>query len=313
MKKFNRLKEQLDMNDVENLASFCLFTYNQEQFIGEAVAAALSQTYSPLEIIISDDYSTDSTREVIKNMVDNYTGPHQVVLNFNQENLGLSQHVNKVLYEICNGHYIFLAAGDDISYSSRVVDTIQFYKQNRSVVATGSNLQEIDNKSIARNTKNFHLKKQEIFDIQYYISAEYQHLYGCTRTLTREVVDAFPPLQPNCPTEDTPLLLRAFLVNKNVANLDKIMVSYRMHDNNISSPSNIKLMNIEAIFSQYYKDLKHALQQKYITREQYSSIRKAIKIREKHRLNKKDLVIRLKIRIYGLLNCVQQRVRQLKQ
>jgi glycosyltransferase involved in cell wall biosynthesis len=43
------------------LVSLCIFTYNQEKYIREAVEGALSQDYPNLEIIISDDNSTDST------------------------------------------------------------------------------------------------------------------------------------------------------------------------------------------------------------------------------------------------------------
>jgi len=37
------------------LLTFALFGYNQEQYIREAVEGAFAQTYSPLEIILSDD------------------------------------------------------------------------------------------------------------------------------------------------------------------------------------------------------------------------------------------------------------------
>ena len=41
------------------LVTFALFAYNQEQYIREAVEGAFSQTYEPLEIILSDDCSSD--------------------------------------------------------------------------------------------------------------------------------------------------------------------------------------------------------------------------------------------------------------
>ena len=37
------------------LVTFFLFAYNQEKYIEEACRAALAQTYSPLEIIFSED------------------------------------------------------------------------------------------------------------------------------------------------------------------------------------------------------------------------------------------------------------------
>jgi len=45
------------------LVTFALVAYNQEQYIREAVEGAFAQTYEPLEIILSDDCSSDRTVE----------------------------------------------------------------------------------------------------------------------------------------------------------------------------------------------------------------------------------------------------------
>ena len=289
------------MINENDLASFCLITYNQEKYIKEAIHGALSQTYYNLEIIISDDASTDNTQNIIKEVLNDYKGPHKIIINFNERNLGLVGHVNKVLYDICKGQYIFLAAGDDISLESRVENTIGFYKENPEVVATGSNLQEIDQFSANNNSKNFQLKNQTIYDLSYYLSSSFKHLYGCTRTFTRELINAYPALDSSCPTEDTPLLLRAFLLNKKVATLQAIMVKYRIHDNNISSQKNIVRMNVNSIFEQYNKDIKFARAKKYISHKEYGLIKRVLKSRKKSRLGKTSLFIKLKIKIFNLL------------
>ena len=43
------------------LLTFALFSYNQENYIRQAVEGALAQDYPRLEIIISDDCSQDET------------------------------------------------------------------------------------------------------------------------------------------------------------------------------------------------------------------------------------------------------------
>ncbi len=48
------------------LVTFALFSYNQERFIREALRGALAQTYSPLQIVISDDCSQDRTFKIIQ-------------------------------------------------------------------------------------------------------------------------------------------------------------------------------------------------------------------------------------------------------
>lgn len=292
------------MNTESDLASFCLFTYNQAHYIEEAIEGALSQTYNNLEIIISDDASTDGTQDIINEIAKNYKGPHKIIVNFNEKNLGLVRHVNKILYEICQGKFIFLGAGDDISLPLRVENTVDFYVKNPTVVATGSNLEEINHLSVNNNSQNFKIGEQAIYGLEYYLSSCYQHLYGCTRTFTRELINAFPPLHPSCSTEDTPLLFRAFLLNKKVAFLDEIMVKYRIHGNNASSPENIVLMSINAIFAQYRRDLNFALKQNYISNKEYLALKKGLKIRKNSRLKRKKIRDKVKDKIIEFLKIV---------
>ena len=43
-----------------------LATYNGETFIKEQIDSILNQTYSEFRLLISDDNSTDKTKEIIK-------------------------------------------------------------------------------------------------------------------------------------------------------------------------------------------------------------------------------------------------------
>ena len=54
------------------LVTFALFAYNQEKYIREAVEGAFSQTYEPLEIILSDDCSSGGTFEIMQEIAAEY-------------------------------------------------------------------------------------------------------------------------------------------------------------------------------------------------------------------------------------------------
>src|SRR5208283_5777669 len=100
------------------LLSFLLLAYNNEAFVREAISGALAQSYSPLEIIISDDGSTDRTFDIIQEMTEKYQGPHLIRLNHNPKNLGTCAHVNRVM-ELVRGELVIDSAADDISLPER--------------------------------------------------------------------------------------------------------------------------------------------------------------------------------------------------
>lgn len=125
------------------LATFVLFAYNQEEFIREAVCAALAQTYSPLEIIISDDFSLDDTFGIMKDVLSRYSGPHKVLLNKNIKNLGIGGHIKKIA-EIMTGEIVIMSAGDDVSMPERTQSVMDIFASEKKVFAVFSDVQHID-------------------------------------------------------------------------------------------------------------------------------------------------------------------------
>ncbi|WP_306120534.1 MULTISPECIES: glycosyltransferase [unclassified Roseitalea] len=100
------------------LVTFALFAYNQEQYIREAVEGAFAQTYEPLEIILSDDCSTDQTFEIMKELAAAYKGPHEVQVRRNEYNQGTLAHILTAAH-LARGEFMLVASGDDISLSER--------------------------------------------------------------------------------------------------------------------------------------------------------------------------------------------------
>ncbi len=106
------------------LVTFAVFAYNQEKYIREAVEGAFAQTYSPLEIILSDDCSSDRTFEIMEEMARAYRGPHRVVVRRNRVNFGTLGHVLAVARQAV-GRFLVVAAGDDISLAERTETMIK--------------------------------------------------------------------------------------------------------------------------------------------------------------------------------------------
>lgn len=91
--------------------SICTITYNQEKFISQAIESFLSQkTNFDFEIIVSDDASTDNTKEILKSYSKKY--PLLVKLVTRSKNVGMMQNLVETLKR-CTGEYIAFCEGDD--------------------------------------------------------------------------------------------------------------------------------------------------------------------------------------------------------
>jgi glycosyltransferase involved in cell wall biosynthesis len=91
--------------------SVCVITFNHEQFITEAINSILAQKINvPYEIVISDDSSTDRTRSLCKDLVDQHPG--LICLLSERENLGITGNFYRALSS-CRGRYIAVCEGDD--------------------------------------------------------------------------------------------------------------------------------------------------------------------------------------------------------
>ena len=79
------------------------------------------QDYSPLEIVISDDGSTDGTSELLLKLLEKLKKDYpqfSVVLNHNEKALGMLGNREKV-YSLAHGELLINVDGDDISFPSR--------------------------------------------------------------------------------------------------------------------------------------------------------------------------------------------------
>ena len=91
--------------------SVAMWTYNHERFIAQAIESVLmQQTDFPIELVVGEDCSTDSTR----NVVAHYARLHPGIVRplFQSRNLGPALNSSAVLAK-CHGEYVACLDGDD--------------------------------------------------------------------------------------------------------------------------------------------------------------------------------------------------------
>ncbi len=213
------------------LVTFALFTFKQEQYILEALRAALAQTYSPLQILVSDDCSPDRTFDIIKEEVKRYGGSHQIQINRNETNLGLGAHVNKIM-KMAQGELIIAAAGDDISLPERTQEIVDLWlRSDKSLGSICSSATVINSKGEPQSVLSgvTKLKVEEVFN------SSDRWIIGCSHAWSRLLFERFGPLRDDVISEDKAIAFRSLLIGGGVGYIDNPLVKYRIHSESITA------------------------------------------------------------------------------
>lgn len=209
------------------LVTLTVKAYRQEALVGEAVAGAFAQTWSPLEVILSDDCSPDGTFRVMQEMAAAYRGPHRVVLNRNPENLGIAGHMNR-LAGLVSGRAWVDSAGDDISEPHRVERLAGTWLAGGGrVMGVHSGFTEIDEAGRATGTGG---PSRQILDAPgpdpLTIVTTGANGVGATALWDMELFRRFGPIPDGCKVQDGVLFFRAALLH-GIVYLDEPLIRYR--------------------------------------------------------------------------------------
>ncbi len=203
-------------------ASVLLLTYNQEAYVTDAFESLLSQDEEALEIVVSDDASSDATWERLTAIAEKYTGPKRLVLNRNSKNLGVVGNYYKA-FELSSGELIFTAAGDDISMPDRCSATIARWRD----LDGKADLIASDGFDMALDGCLLGDKKTD--DLNRYTFADWvkqrPFIFGASHMMTRRLV-GLRPLSFELPYEDQNFLARALMMG-GAANLRMQLVKHR--------------------------------------------------------------------------------------
>lgn len=128
------------------LVSVAIISYNQENFIREAIESVILQDYPNVELCISDDASTDNTSKVILEYVDKLVTYPNIKIKYllNQDNCGIVKNYNKVL-NLCTGDYIAWLDGDDLFLAGKISAQVKFMQENPKCVISHTEVEAFDN------------------------------------------------------------------------------------------------------------------------------------------------------------------------
>jgi glycosyltransferase involved in cell wall biosynthesis len=107
--------------------SIAMCTYNGAKYLQEQLDSIAAQTRLPDELVVCDDRSSDSTREIIKSFGSNVSFP--VHLHLNEENLGVIKNFEKAI-SLCTGDIIALSDQDDFWNPNKIEKILTAFAEN---------------------------------------------------------------------------------------------------------------------------------------------------------------------------------------
>ncbi len=113
-----------DYQGREGLVSIIMPTYNSSQFVADSIESILAQTYKNWELIITDDCSTDNTREILETYA---AKDPRIVLQLSDVNGGAGVSRNRSI-ALARGQYISFCDSDDRWLPKKLELQLEFMK-----------------------------------------------------------------------------------------------------------------------------------------------------------------------------------------
>ena len=100
---------------MEEKIDILMATYNGEKYLKEQIESILNQTYKNIRLIISDDFSSDKTREVLKQ----YEKDERIEIHLQETNQGYVKNFEYLLKQVKSNIYAFRSRRHMASRKSR--------------------------------------------------------------------------------------------------------------------------------------------------------------------------------------------------
>lgn len=127
------------------MVSVLMGVYNAADTVERAMNSLLRQTFSPLEILVCDDASTDGSLGVLRALQERH--PDKIRLLQNAENQGLGATLN-TCFAHATGDYIARMDADDVSLPMRIQQQADFLESHPAFAMVGCNAEKFDEQGI---------------------------------------------------------------------------------------------------------------------------------------------------------------------
>jgi len=207
------------------MISVCMTSFNGEKYIEKQIESILACLGAQDELIISDDGSTDGTRELVDCMAQ-ADGRIRII---NGPKQGVIANFENAIRQ-ARGKYIYLADQDDI-WSADKVEKVQAYFADPECMLVIHDADIVDEDEKQMEPSFFQRRGSKPGILNNIAKNSY---IGCCMTFRRELLDIVLPIPRNIEMHDQWIGILAETRGK-VVFLDEVLFHYRRHGDNVSS------------------------------------------------------------------------------
>jgi len=246
------------------LISVCIPTYNGANYIEAALESIYNQTYSNIEIIVSDDASSDNTLELIKNYESKSRFPLHI---YHHKPSGIGANWNYCISQ-AKGSYIKFLFQDDLLEPSCIADMVQVFQENPDIGLVSCKRHVIIELETDREKIENWL--QVYGDLQAHLGLNYNPLGIINKRFFKS--KQFYKMPLNVVGEPSAVMFNKDLLNtigffredmtqfldfeywyrilkqKNIAVINKKLISFRIHTNQATQKNKGKMQNDVVLF-----------------------------------------------------------------
>lgn len=243
------------------LVSVRVPTYNSSKTVVETLDSIFNQTYQNIELIVSDDCSTDNTVEICRDWMaahkDRFVRTELLTV---EKNTGVSANVNRA-DATCQGEWIKGIAGDDLLLPDCVETYVDYIREHPDAVCVFANVEVFGGgEKERRYMEEYYSIEKEFFswsiEEQYdYITLERNRIPAATAFYNRAKTIALGlKNDERIPfLEDTPKWINYLKAGVRFDFINKTTVRYRVSENSLMRKTPEKFLKSHAKAYIYYR------------------------------------------------------------
>lgn len=220
---------------MEDKIDIILATYNTKiEYLKKQIDSILSQTYKNIELIISDDNSSE--KEVQEILKEYEKKDNRIKIYIQEKNTGYIKNFEFLLKK-AEAQYIMFCDHDDIWYKNKVEESIKKLK-NDNVDLVYCNSTQINEKDEIIKKDYFKYKNVPLIKGKSKLAMSRCIGIGCSQIITKQIRDKMLPFTEEVMAHDW---LAAFIANENkgIAYIEEPLFGYRLHNTNVFGGRNL--------------------------------------------------------------------------